>query len=242
MKKILFIITIFNFQLLFAQVINDQVVTQEGKFGIGTESPEYKLHIKTGGTVGTPTLGFKLEDGNQLESRVLTTDASGTATWKDIVIKKIFGVINPDPTESLIRAGDPAVNLKSYIELPPGKWEVEANILLNVGTDLNDSYTWIKFSFADGPNSTTESTSLGVTKLISNSIITQNLPGGSDDNLNEHFFGIANGKVEITNATTGPKKYYLFYNSSQYKGAQRTFRGLSQTTLRENYIVAQRVE
>ena len=62
------------------------VTSMTAQVGINTDEPSNKgLHIvQSGDTTGTANHGqaFRLEDGNQGEGKVLTSDASGNATWK----------------------------------------------------------------------------------------------------------------------------------------------------------------
>ena len=61
------------------------ITSMTAQVGINTETPTNKgLHIvQSGDTTGTANHGqaFRLEDGNQGTGKVLTSDASGNATW-----------------------------------------------------------------------------------------------------------------------------------------------------------------
>lgn len=59
------------------------VVTNGNNVGIGTETPEVILHVKSGGIAETPVPAIKIEDGNQSSGKVLTSDASGIGTWQN---------------------------------------------------------------------------------------------------------------------------------------------------------------
>jgi hypothetical protein len=52
----------------------------DGNVGIGTEAPTEKLHV-AGTSLFTDTLTY--QDGTQADGYVLTSDASGNATWQD---------------------------------------------------------------------------------------------------------------------------------------------------------------
>lgn len=60
------------------QQANDVVVTSSGSMGLGTVSPATRLDINNGTTAGA----IKIVDGTQGDGKVLTSDASGIATWK----------------------------------------------------------------------------------------------------------------------------------------------------------------
>jgi hypothetical protein len=60
-----------------AQQANDFIVTPSGNVGLGTTTPTVKLELNNGTTNGA----IKIVDGTQGAGRVLTSDASGVATW-----------------------------------------------------------------------------------------------------------------------------------------------------------------
>lgn len=62
-----------------SQQTNDVVVTSQGNMGIGTVSPLNKLDIRSN-TSGA----LRLVDGTQGANKILTSDANGVATWKDM--------------------------------------------------------------------------------------------------------------------------------------------------------------
>lgn len=73
------------------QQLNDFVVLNNGNIGIGTVAPTNKLDVRSA-TNGA----LKIVDGTQGANRVLTSDANGVATWKDI----------PSFTDTSIYAGN----------------------------------------------------------------------------------------------------------------------------------------
>ncbi|MDR0232953.1 MAG: tail fiber domain-containing protein [Dysgonamonadaceae bacterium] len=52
--------------------------------GIGKNLASTRLHIQTEGTTSKPVAGFTLVDGTQGLGKVLTSNASGVGTWKDL--------------------------------------------------------------------------------------------------------------------------------------------------------------
>ncbi|MFP3541137.1 hypothetical protein, partial [Pseudomonas sp. SIMBA_044] len=50
-----------------------------GKVGIGTQAPTHLLHVNSS-TAGA----LKIVDGTQGTDKVLTSDADGVATWKEL--------------------------------------------------------------------------------------------------------------------------------------------------------------
>ena len=65
--------------------------------GIGTNSPNAKLHIVS----STASNGFQLQDGNQGAGKVLTSDANGKATWKSLGDDQAIGEILKASNSSL---------------------------------------------------------------------------------------------------------------------------------------------
>lgn len=62
--------------LLSILLISSMFFSQK-RVGINTDSPQAALHVKA----DSGDAGFMLEDGNQATGKVLTSDASGKATW-----------------------------------------------------------------------------------------------------------------------------------------------------------------
>lgn len=126
------------------QQLNDFTVLQNGNVGVGTINPSQKLEIQTGGTTTDPVTGFKLADGNQGESKVLTSDATGIGTWQTAASMRptITGTF-PTPSNivrSLITATG-VTNTGVYITLPKGKWLVSVGITL--GYNIVNSEAWL---------------------------------------------------------------------------------------------------
>ncbi|SHG16502.1 hypothetical protein [Dysgonomonas macrotermitis] len=70
-----------------AKYDDDIVVNGIGNVGIGTGSPNAKLHI-----VSNSSPAFRLVDGNQADKKILMSDATGTAQWGEAVFNN-FGII-----------------------------------------------------------------------------------------------------------------------------------------------------
>ncbi|MFC4740414.1 hypothetical protein ACFO3U_10455 [Flavobacterium ponti] len=64
----------------------------DNKVGIGTNTPDERLHI-----VGS----VKIVDGNQGAGKVLTSDANGKGTWTDVNTNKLYGEINLSSSTAL---------------------------------------------------------------------------------------------------------------------------------------------
>lgn len=58
-------------------ITDDLLVTNTGRLGLGVANPTNKLHIKP----AVPTKGFRLEDGNEQQGKVLLSDEYGNGRW-----------------------------------------------------------------------------------------------------------------------------------------------------------------
>ncbi len=58
---------------------DDIVITNEGRIGIGTDSPSTRLDIRT---ASTSVKAFRLNDGSQAATKVLMSDDDGKASWQ----------------------------------------------------------------------------------------------------------------------------------------------------------------
>ncbi|MCD9617290.1 hypothetical protein [Chryseobacterium gleum] len=76
-----------------AQQSNDFVVLSNGNVGVGTVNPSNKLDIRS-----TTNGALKIVDGTQGNARVLTSDANGVATWKDLPVSANTNIYNSNGT------------------------------------------------------------------------------------------------------------------------------------------------
>ncbi len=58
--------------------------TLTGNVGIGAAAGAQKIYITSGGTSAKPVAAVKIIDGNQADGKVLSSDASGIATWQSL--------------------------------------------------------------------------------------------------------------------------------------------------------------
>ena len=200
-----------------AEQLNDFTVTAAGNVGIGKIAPSTKLHITTGGIATSPNpSGFRLEDGNQNTNFVLTSDTNGVGTWKPVAATRIVGTLGAGVDVPFKTTGGVYRKTDSYIDLPPGKWEVRVTMLMpvgGVGTDgggtmsVND-WVWLKTTFS------TETTPTIVETQASGDIVggllVSNLFSGPKSVSSEPKFNMLNGSVIINNTSTAPKRYYYY--------------------------------
>lgn len=254
------------------------VATDAGNLGLGIVAPTTKLHVVSGGTTTTPLPAVTINDGTQALNRVLTSDANGVAKWSEITVTKVRGVMRPANSAIQLIGGGTGVttnnntisltttaatidkiHLGSYIDLDPGKWEVEANVLVNLDLPANVAglnYIFNKFTFTEQTTAvvTAQSPDLPATSesgwLIGGSTVIFGGSSGSTD----AFYAVINGKVFITNTSTVKKRYYLtlwqgsrkysnYSNGSTTQAASATISitGLGSSANGENYITAQKI-
>ena len=177
-------------------------LTSQGNFGIGTSAPTQKLDVN-----GATRLRGQIYDNNNVSGangQVLSTNSSGQVVWQNnIAITPIaIGVMNNTAPSYAVNSAN--YNTGSYIELPQGKWVVNATMLLRKTGGLlpSDAALWIRAGFS---TSTTSYISAG-------NILSGSLVGPSN-------FGLMNGIVVINNASGSTQKYYLWRLTSEHYGS-----------------------
>ena len=109
----------------------------------------------------------------------------------------VIGVLRN--TAPSIRVNSGNYNTGSYIDLPAGKWMVNATLMLRLtGPNLaNDAALWIRAGFSTSDSSYISADVSGV------NILSGSLVGPSQ-------FGLMNGIVVINNASGSTQRYYLW--------------------------------
>lgn len=149
--------------------------------GIGTNSPNAKLHIVS----STASNGFQLQDGNQGAGKVLTSDADGKATWKNLGNDQAIGEILKASDSSLnsgqIALGTSNVNINvsnysNYIQVTKaGLYKVtyHVNLQKNATAGLVSGYFYLTNWGTEWANTrsyfsinTNENTSVSISKFI----------------------------------------------------------------------------
>lgn len=206
------------------QQLNDFTVLSSGNVGIGTTTPSTKLEIQTGGTSTTPVTGFKLVDGNQSKSYVLTSDSDGVGTWAPVAVSMVKATITTIPDES---GNIPFKNMSGWsvrsnasITLGPGTWRVDMTQLLNTGGTLAFDaldYAWLRFSLGDSPTATTISTDV---PSVNGRLVSVAFKGPVP--VGEGRFTIGSGTMFVTNSSTVDKTYYLMVGDIVTFGTKST--------------------
>ena len=146
------------------------------KIGIGTSAPSEKLHV-----VGN----IRIVDGNQANGSVLTSDANGKATWKDLSVDQAIGEILKTSNSSLnsgqIALGTSNVNINvsngsDYIQVTKsGLYKVtyHVNLQKNATAGLVSGYFYLTNWGTEWANTRSyfsinqnENTSVSISKFI----------------------------------------------------------------------------
>jgi hypothetical protein len=190
-----------------AQQLNDVTVTSSGNIGIGTVSPTQKIDIHTGGTASTPVTGFKLADGNQSESFVLTTDANGVATWKPITVD--YELIYPAGIAAYTLPANTSTPQYTGVKvsLPPGKWKIDFIVALRIPITQNylPGAQFVRLRLAD-----TDQNNIGINTYSSDAVRPRLASVAIPNSQNK---AILTGSLGVNNQTSSDKTYYLYVDN-----------------------------
>ncbi len=196
---------------------NDFIVTANGNLGIGTTSPTRKLEI-----VSPTSPALRIKDGNQNVNYVLMSDANGYGTWK--ALSNAISVTFPSTGyNGPILQGNTNQWTNVEMTLPPGKWLVLTNIVLNATTEpVNGKGAWVRLYWSE---------------------ITTGSSGGFYGGFNSGTFmapyGNAIGTTLIDNTSTVSKKYYLMVGGVDVVGGYiGNWNNLGGSQWQENSIIA----
>ena len=121
-------------------------VLSSGNVGIGTTAPTASLHI----TAGTLNTGFRFVDGTQGNGKVLTSDASGNASWKNTGLGAPSGSTQWDAaTTANTPYANNTINTSGPFTVPTtgwytmqSRWFVAQNMASSA--DQGIAYCWIQ--------------------------------------------------------------------------------------------------
>ncbi len=204
------------------QQSNDLVVTSDGNVGIGTTTPTRKLEI-----VSTTSPALRLIDGSQKSNYVMMSDANGNGKWYPLT-ETVIAQFTAEGYNGTVSSSKKYIGVS--IKLPPGKWLVMTNIVLNADTaPTGGNGAWVRLqwcadqdvSYANDPPNITASLNSGI--FVS-------------------AYGIANGSTVINNTTDDFKLYYLNIDRTDKIGTYNTtginWNKLGSSTWKENSVIA----
>ena len=200
-----------------------------GNVGIGTINPSRTLHVNS-----TTAGAVRIVDGTQGNGRVLTSDATGVATWQSTGIDNVVGVLSGTGVNIAYNQTVNFLQTGSYITLPPGRYAVNVTMLLARNTTSlpspNNSFFWVRSSFSD---------SAGVNPVSSPDIVGSTLASGNFGGTS--VYAMLNGTIIINNSTAGNKTYYYVAGRTVFSNTTETLTGFGSTYWAENNIIAYRL-
>lgn len=199
-------------------------ITGTGNVGIGTPAPTNTLHV--GGT-------FRLVDGTQAANRVLTSSATGVASWADVAIHNIVGNISGTGVNIPYFQGGTYLQTGSYIDLPPGRYAVNVTMLMSK-TSLtyspNNSFFWVRSTFSTSPGVNPTPSA----DIIGSNLCSGNYPGSS-------VYALLSGMVVINNSSAITRRYYYVAGNVVTNNTTETLSAFGGSYWAENNIIAYRI-
>jgi len=204
---------------------NYGLIVSNGYTGIGTTTPTNTLHV-----FGQS----RFQDGTQGVGKVLTSNATGVASWQTPGIDNIVGVLSGTGVNIAYNQTVNFLQTGSYITLPPGRYAVNVTMLLarnsTSAPSPNNSFFWVRSSFSD---------SAGANPVSSPDIIGSTLASGNFGGTS--IYAMLNGTIIINNTTAGNKTYYYVAGRTVFSNTTETLTGFGSTYWAENNIIAYRL-
>lgn len=198
-------------------------ITGAGNVGIGTNNPSNTLHVNG---------SMRLVDGTQGLNRVLTSSATGVASWQSPAIESVVGVLGGAGASIPYNQGA-YLQTGSYIILPPGRFAVNVTMLLSKASltySPNNSFFWVRSTFSNsGALNPTPSPD-----IVGSNLCSGNFPGTS-------VYALLTGTVIINNTSAGNRIYYYVAGNCVSTNTTETLTGFGGSVWAENNIIAYRL-
>lgn len=202
-------------------------ISGAGNVGIGAPAPSNLLHVNsaTSGAV-------RIVDGTQATGRVLTSNATGVATWQEIGINNVVGTLSGTGITINYNTA-PYLQTGSTITLPPGRYAVNVNMLMaraSLTISPNDSFFWVRSTFSDSSGASPTPSP----DIVGSNLISGNHPGTS-------YYSMLTGTVVINNTSGSNKTYYYVAGNCVFANTAQNITGFGSTYWAENNIIAYRL-
>lgn len=189
-----------------AEALNDVVIMNTGRVGIGTASPTNQLHIKTASGQGA----LRISDGAEKASRVLYSLLDGSGLWSPYGSYTLVEIpLGANQTFALSQVNGVFKYSGTSFQLDPGIWMIDLQLLVyhdtgsgsTNSTNYNDR-AWFKFGISDTGTSWGSSADhiSGTATLICDFLYKV---GASYNMIPGVFF--------LNNQTSAKKTYYLWF-------------------------------
>ncbi|PKF75598.1 hypothetical protein CW752_02965 [Chryseobacterium sp. PMSZPI] len=185
----------------------------QGNVGIGTTAPSTRLHINsaTNGAV-------RIVDGTQGANKVLTSDASGTATWQAPTVQSVTGIATSGSIDIPFADSSTYMATGNKITLPSGKWALTITQLIRVnGTLAVGQKMFVRSTFSDQTLAVgaigTQSTDVIRPTLMSFSVVGPIAVAGNT------IENAVTGSVFINNTSGGDKTYTYIVGAAVTQGS-----------------------
>lgn len=185
--------------------VEKMILKDNGYLGIGTNTPSQNLHVQ--GSVRVTGALYDGSDSAGNSSQVLSTDGT-QLIWKNSTAVRyaVTGVFPGTTSTSTIGAANAPTG--AYITLPPGKWSIQASLLINFGdvSSVTGGAAWIRSTLSDS------NTILNINDITGASLFSGlAVPPSS--------FGMCTGTIIINNTSGANKTYYLWRSFSSAYGS-----------------------
>ncbi|MCL1867413.1 MAG: hypothetical protein FWF72_00460 [Paludibacter sp.] len=203
---------------IFALTMSGAALKISAQVGINIDTPKTTLDVVQEDQT-THGKGFRLDDGNQADGKVLTSDTDGIGTWQLFGLKMIEE--NPYDinyqTDSISFVKNVYCATGQSITLTAGKWKVDLVAVLSVSLSKSwaipippGEWAWIYFQLTDNPNTATlvRTSDVAEGKQLVSMLYTVIKPLSSVYNI--YQFATTQGFWTVNNTISTDKTYWVF--------------------------------
>lgn len=198
-------------------------IAGNGNVGIGTTAPSNTFHVN-----GTT----RLVDGTQGTGKVLTSNATGVASWQEVAIDNVVGILSASGINMPYNQLSTYVYTGSRIILPPGRYAVNITMLLSKSSltySPNNSFFWVRSTFSNTTVSPSPSAD-----IVGSTLASGNYPGSS-------MYALLTGTIIINNTSAVNRTYYYVAGDVVTNNTTETLTGFGGSYWLENNIIAYRL-